>query len=100
MNNFMHAGQVPQQIRIANIVLPVPKFDQKNSTASEFLDEVEAYFAAQNYHPDQYLYLLPAVLPTDANIWWKRNKPGIFDWEEFKLAFLNRYQSISDVNHK
>jgi len=88
-----------QGIRLATVssTIPVPKFNQKKTTSTDFLKDVERYYRAQQYHPNDYLFLVKNVLPSDAKEWWEHVRQRINSWEEFKEEFQQKYDGPDNI---
>jgi len=79
---------------------PIPKFNMLKNTAEEYLMEVERYYRACNYGPDQYLYMLNTILPKDVKLWWDHYKTSIQTWDEFADLFVAKYDTCLQANER
>jgi hypothetical protein len=80
--------------------IKIPKFDASKRSPSVFLTEAERYFSAHGHAEDQFLYLIKSILPADAKVWLDFHDTYIYDWESFKIAFIERYDNWEERNQR
>ena len=76
------------------------KFNPQRHTATSHIASIERYFTAHGYTENQFLSLVPETLDNESKLWWDLHHENLHNWNEFKTAFINRYDSWFETNER
>jgi len=88
------------KVTAVSSTVPVPQFNSKKTTAEAYIKDVERYFCAQNHSPDQYIYMIRAILSPELKTWWDHIGKDAQDWNDFKTLFIQRYDNWFEKNER
>jgi len=82
------------------IPMKMPKYDPTKKSATTYLDDLETYFQANHYNPEEYHKIVPTVLSGDPKLWHENVKHEINNWNTFRARFIAKYDSDMEVQRR
>ncbi|CAL8113734.1 unnamed protein product [Orchesella dallaii] len=74
--------------------LPIPEYDPNSMTSTSYFTQCENFFQAQGIQAAQYHIMIGTTLKPDKKTWYDNVAPTLNTWEDFKLAFASRFDSL------
>ncbi|CAL8119705.1 unnamed protein product [Orchesella dallaii] len=74
--------------------LPIPEYDPNSMTSASYFIQCENFFQAQGIQAAQYHIMIGTTLKPDKKTWYDNVAPTLNNWDDFKVAFASRYDSL------
>jgi len=85
---------VPVPIRGSNN-LPIPQFNELETTPTIYLTDIEHYFTAMGYPRMQWVYIVSTILLGDTKAWFEHHSEANWEWADFEQSFIAKYDTFT-----
>jgi len=99
---FNQPIQQPIYIPIPNLAnnISIPVYKPLEQTASNYIDNLESYFRAQNYNREQWLYVVSTLLKDENKSWFEYTRQHNWTWDNFRQAYIDKYDTWLERNRR